>query len=80
MKVCMCRRTNTSYHPKIWHGPISPISTKLGGDPKFRPPGVPLIVTLSEIPTRLRILRGLEKKLILGVGLPGENLFLEGSP
>ncbi len=51
MKVCMCRRTNTSYHPKIWHGLL--ISPKLRGNPKFKPP-----VTLSEIPCRLRIGRG----------------------
>ena len=62
MKVCMyvcmcvcpaaCRRTHTSHHPKIWRGLlISPgLGTKPRGDPKCRPPGVPPIMTLSEIP------------------------------
>ncbi len=46
MKVCLyvcmcvcpaaCRRTNTTYHPEIWHGLlISPgLGTEPGGDPK----------------------------------------------
>ena len=46
MYVCMCvcpaacRRTHTSYHPKIWRGLlISPgLGTKLGGNPKCWPP------------------------------------------
>ncbi len=44
--VCVC------FHPEIWRGLlISPgLSTKPGGDPKCWPPGVPLIVTLSEFP------------------------------
>ncbi len=60
MKVCVCvcvcpaacRRTYTSNHPEIWRGLlISPgLSTKPGGDPKCRPPGVPPVVTLSKIP------------------------------
>ncbi len=47
--VCMCvcpaacRRTHTSYHPKIWRGLlISPgLGTKLGGNPKCWPPAPP---------------------------------------
>ncbi len=58
MKVCVCmcpaacRRTHTSHHPEIWHGLlISPgLGTEPGGDPNSRPPGVPPILTLSEIP------------------------------
>ncbi len=66
MKVCMCvcvyvcmcvcpaacRRTHTTNHPEIWHGLlISPwLGTEPGGDPKYSPPGVPPIVTLSENP------------------------------
>ena len=54
MYVCpaACRWTHTSHHPEIWHGLlISPgLGTKAGGDPKCWPPGVPLIVTLSEFP------------------------------
>ncbi len=58
MKVCVCVcvyvcvcRTYTSHHPEIWHGlPILPgLGTKPGGDPKCWPPGVPPILTLSEI-------------------------------
>ncbi len=56
MKVCVCvcmyvcpaacRRTYTSYHPKIWRGLlISPgLGTKLGGDPQMltlAPPTAP---------------------------------------
>ncbi len=51
MKVCMCvcmyvcpaacRRTNTTYHPKIWHGLlISPgLGTKPGVTPNVGPQG-----------------------------------------
>jgi hypothetical protein len=47
MCVCVCVGPAG---PKIWVL-ISPgLRTKLGGDPKCRPPGVPPIVTLSEIP------------------------------
>ena len=58
MYVCVCvcpvacRRTHTSHHPEIWHGLlISPwLGTEPGSDPKCRPPGVPPILTPSEIP------------------------------
>jgi hypothetical protein len=45
MCVCpaACRRTHTSYQPKIWRGLlISPgLGTKLGGDPKCWPQALP---------------------------------------
>ncbi len=54
MCVCpaACRRARTSHHPEIWHGLlISPgLGTEPGGNPKCQPPGVPPILTLSEIP------------------------------
>ncbi len=63
MKVCVCvcvcvcpaacRQAHTSHHPEIWHGLlISPgLGTEPRGDPKCQPPapGVPPILTLSEI-------------------------------
>jgi hypothetical protein len=85
--VCVCpaacRRTHTSHHPEIWCGLlISPgLSTKLGGDPKWRPPGVPPLVTLSEIPWRVNNWGAASKqKLLLGVGLHDKILFVGGSP
>jgi hypothetical protein len=85
--VCVCpaacRRTHTSYHPEIWrellisHG----LGTKPGGNPKCQPPGVPPILTLSEIPWRVKKWVGASKqKLLLGVGLPCKILFVGGSP
>jgi hypothetical protein len=72
--VCVCpaacRRTHISYHPKIWRGLlISPgLGTELGGHPKCWPPGVPPILTLSEIPWRVKDRAGASKqKLLLGV-------------
>jgi hypothetical protein len=71
--VCVCpaacRRTHTTYDPEIWHGLlISPgLGTKLGGDPKCWPPGVPLIVTPSEKPWRVQSWAGASKqKTLLG--------------
>ncbi len=85
MYVCpaACRRTYTTYHPKIWRGLlISPrLGTKPGGDPKCWPPGVPPIVTQSENPWRINNWVGASKqKLLLGVGLPCKILFVGGSP
>ncbi len=83
--VCMCvspaacRRTHTTHHPKIWHGLlISPrLGTEPGGDPKFWPPGVPPIVTRSEISWRVKNwVRVSKQKLLLGVGLPCKILFV----
>ncbi len=46
---------------KVWHGLlISPwVKTQQGGDPKFRPQGVPRIMTPSEIYQALLISPGL---------------------
>ncbi len=84
--VCVCPaacpRTHTSHHPEIWHGLlISPwLGTEPGGDPKYRPPGVPPILTPSEIPCRVKDWAGASKqKLLLGVGLPDKILFAGGS-
>jgi hypothetical protein len=85
--VCVCpaacRRTHTSHHPEIWRGLlILPwLGTEPGGDPKCLPPGVPLIVTLSEKPWRVKNWVGASKqKLLLGVGLSCKILFVGGSP
>jgi hypothetical protein len=85
MCVCpaACRWTYTTYHPEIWHGLLisTGLGTKLGGDPKFWPPGVPPVVTLSKIPWRVKNWAGASKqKLLLGVGLDGKILFAGGSP
>jgi hypothetical protein len=93
MKVCVCvyvcvcpaacRRTYTTYHPEIWHGLlISPgLRTKLGGDPKCRPPRVHPIVTPSGIPWRVNNWAGASKqKLLLGVGFLSKILFVGADP
>jgi hypothetical protein len=93
MKVCVyvcvcvcpaaCRRTHTSYHPEIWRGLLtSPrLGTKQGGDPKCRPLGVPPILTLSEIPWRVKNWLGASKqKLLLGLGLYNKILFTGAHP
>jgi hypothetical protein len=89
MCVCMyvcpaaCRRTYTTYHPKIWRGLlISPgLSTEQGGNTKCCALGVPRIVTPSEKPWRVKNWTGASKqKLLLGVGLPDKILFSGGSP
>ncbi len=78
-----CRRTHTSHHLEIWRGLlISPgLGTKLGGNSKCRHPGVPPLVTPSEIPWRVKNWAGASKqKLLLVVGLYDNILFVEGSP
>ena len=81
--MCVCgsggRRAHTSHHPKIWHGfLISPwLGTEPGGDPNCWPPGVPPILTPSEIPWRVKNWAGTSKqKLLFRVGLP--KIFLGG--
>jgi hypothetical protein len=84
--VCMsaaCRRTYTTYHPKIWSGLlISPgLGTEPGGDRKCWPLGVPLIVTPSEKPWRVNNWVGASKqKLLLRVGLNIKMLFVGAHP
>ncbi len=85
--VCVCpaacRRTYTTNHFEIWHGLlISPwLGTEPGGDPKCWPPGLPPIVTPSENPWRVKNWAGASKqKLLLGVGLPCNILFVGGTP
>jgi len=89
MCVCMCvcpaacRQTHTSHHPEIWRGLlISPgLGTEPGGDPKCWPPGLPPILTSSEIPWRVKNWTGASKqKSLLRVGLPYKILFVGGSP
>jgi hypothetical protein len=85
MYVCpaACRRAHTTHHPEIWCGLlISPgLGTEPGSDPKCRPPGVPPILTLSEISCRVKNWVGASKqKLLLRVGLPCKILFVGGSP
>jgi hypothetical protein len=84
--VCVCpaacRWTYTSHHPEIWHGLlISPwLGTEPGGDPKCWPPGVPPLLTPSEITWRVKDWAGASKqKLLLRVGLPNKILFAGGS-
>jgi hypothetical protein len=84
MYVCpaACRRTYTTYHPKILHGLlISPwLGTEPGGNPKCWPLGVPPIVTPSEKPWRVKNWVGASKqKLLLGVGWYIKILFVGGS-
>ncbi len=88
MYVCLCvcpagRRTHTSHQPRIWRGLlISPgCSTEPEGDPKSWPPGVPPILTPSEIPWWVKNWVGAStQKLLFGVGLPGKILFVGGPP
>jgi len=72
-----------SHHAKFWHGLlISPgLETKPGVNPKFWPLGVPLIMTLSEKPWRVKNwARVIKIKLLLGLGLPGKILFFGAHP
>ncbi len=89
MKVCVCVcpvaccRTHTSFHPEIWCGLlISPmLGTKLGGNYKCWPPGVPPIVTMSEFPRRVNNWAGASKqKLLFGMCLQGKILLVGGLP
>jgi hypothetical protein len=85
--VCVCpaacRRTHTSYHPQnlAWASHFTLARHRARGQPQMLTPGVPPILTPSEILWRVNNRVGASKqKLLLGVGLCIQILFVGGSP
>jgi hypothetical protein len=88
MCVCVCVSSGLPpdpHKPSPWNLAWTPHFTqarhRARGNQKFWPPGVPRIVTPSEIPWRVKNWVGTSKqKLLLRVGLPCKILFVGGSP